>query len=75
METIRLDYRDYIENLDEICEQIYCELGIVNMAIQIPSIREQFECWQRMNNVDVSNVYMKFNGERVYGNKGTEDKK
>lgn len=73
METIRLDYRDYIENLDEICEQIYCEFGIVNIEIQIPSEREQFECWQKMNNVDVSNVYIKLNGEIVYGNKRTED--
>lgn len=73
MKTIRLDYRDYIENLDEIREQIYCEFGIMNIAIQIPSVREQFESWKRMNNVDASNVYMKINGEIVYGNKREED--
>ena len=66
MEWIKLDVWDYAENLNEISEQIFYEFGKkVAIAIQIPSERERFECWQRMHHIEPNTITIKVNGKEI----------
>lgn len=72
MLTIRLDSWDYALNQNEICEQILCEFGIVNIALEVPSERERVQAWNNMNNsFDFSEFYITVNGKKIYNTQKT----
>ena len=76
MLTIRLDSWDYALNQNEICEQILCEFGIVNIALEIPSERERIQAWNNMNNsFDFSEFHIAVNGKEIYNTQKTGHRK